>query len=108
MEINKIDYIFINNNRYKNMLSFINLLTYVLYASAFKKLNNIPTISYNDYYTPDWVYNKVYKHNKINKNSKHHKKNRMVPSKFICEEDANYNALIACKLPVGLLQKNIR
>ena len=89
------------------MLSFINLLTYVLCASAFKKLNNIPTISYLKYDTPSWVYEKVYKHNKINKNSKYHKKNRMVPSTFICEEDANYNALIACNLPVGLLQKNI-
>ena len=45
------------------MLSFINLLTYVLCASAFKKLNNIPTISYLKYDTPSWVYEKVYKHN---------------------------------------------
>ena len=52
------------------MLSFINLLTCVLYASAFKKLNNIPTISYNEYYTPKWVYEKVYKFNQINVNSK--------------------------------------
>ena len=88
------------------MLSFIKLITCVLYVSAFKKVNNIPTISYLKYDTPSWVYEKVYKHNKMNKNSKYHKKNRMVPSTFICEEDANYNALIACNLPLGLLQKS--
>lgn len=89
------------------MLSFINLLTYVLYASAFKKLNNIPTISYNEYYTPKWVYEKVYKSNQINVNSKYHKNNRVISKcNYISEKDANYNALIACNLPLGLLQKS--
>ena len=89
------------------MLSFIKLITCVLYVSAFKKLSNIPTISYNDYYTPSWVYKKVYKHNKINKNSKYHKNNRIISKcNYITEKDANYNALIACNLPLGLLQKS--
>ena len=72
------------------MLSFINLLTYMLYVSALKKLSNIPTISYLKYYTPNWVDNKVYKHNKINKNSKYHKKNRMVLSNFTHETNFNH------------------
>lgn len=83
-------------------------------AMSVKKLNNIPTISYNSYKTPYWVYNKVYKKNMYPINSMYHPNNRkskVIKTKVIKtkahinEEEEQYNALIACKLPLGLIQK---
>lgn len=65
-------------------------------------------ISY-DYDTPKWVYKKVYKHNKLTKSSlkklkeKNDDKNAN-NNHYISEYDANYNTIIACNLPLGLLQ----
>lgn len=70
-------------------------------------------ISY-DYDTPSWVYENVYNHNKPTKSSieklknKNDIKNQDAFNKndhYISEYDANYNAIISCKLPLGLLQQ---
>jgi hypothetical protein len=66
-----------------------------------------------DYEIPNWVYKKVFKHNKIKnknnlknlqeKNNKIHKsiiKRNELPS----EDELIYNALITCNLPLGLFQ----
>jgi hypothetical protein len=80
------------------------------------------------YYTPSWVYKKVYKHNRISKsqlrrlkkkqsnkndyknvneykyNSHNDTKNNIIRDNTISEFDANYNAVIVCELPIGLIQ----
>jgi hypothetical protein len=68
-------------------------------------------ISYS-YSTPKWVYKKVYKHNKLTKSSleklknNNDDKNTNNNNNYISEYDANYNSIIACNLPLGLLQPN--
>lgn len=54
-----------------------------------------------DYKIPRWVY-KHFKQNKIPSYSKYyiHRKSRV-----ISEEEAMYNAVSVCKLPLGLLQQ---
>lgn len=62
--------------------------------------NNLP-----DYEIPNWVYKKVFKHNKIkNKNSLkklQEKRNNYI---FNSEEENMYDAIKICNLPMGLLQ----
>lgn len=91
------------------MLRTIIMLIIFTAAMSLKKVNNIPTISYNSYKTPYWVYNKVYKKNMYPINSMYHpnnKKSKVIKTKaHINEEEQQYNALIACKLPLGLIQK---
>lgn len=84
-------------------------------------------ISYS-YSTPKWVYKKVYKNNRLSKsqlrrlkkkqgnkndyendneykyNDYNDTKNIIISDNSISEYDANYNAIIACNLPLGLLQ----
>ena len=62
------------------MLSFIKLITYVL-CFAFKISNILQLVIMIIIHLV--VYKKVYKHNKINKNSKYHKNNRII-SKCNC------------------------
>jgi hypothetical protein len=76
---------------------------------SLKKINNIPTISYYSYKTPKWVYNKVYKKNMYPINSMYHPNNRksktIKTKAYISEKETQYNELIACNLPLGLIQK---
>ena len=91
------------------MLRTIIMLIIFTTVMTLKKVNNIPTISYYSYKTPKWVYNKVYKQNMYPINSMYHPNNRkskVIKTKaYISEEEEQYNALIACKLPLGLIQK---
>lgn len=54
-----------------------------------------------DYIIPKWVY-KHFKHNKIPSYSKYYIRRK---SRVISEEEAMYNAVTVCKLPLGLLQQ---
>ena len=78
-------------------------------AFSYRVTHNRNSHVYIDYETPKWVYKKVYKHNKLTKSSleKLKKKNddkNANNNHYISEYDANYNAIIACNLPLGLLQ----
>lgn len=67
--------------------------------------NNVGVNNLPDYEIPNWVYKKVFKHNKIkNKNSLkklQEKRNNYI---FNSEEENMYNAIKICNLPMGLLQ----
>ena len=54
-----------------------------------------------DYKIPRWVY-KHFKQNKIPSYSKYYIRRK---SRVISEEEAMYNAVTVCKLPLGLLQQ---
>jgi len=77
---------------------------------SYRIIHNRISHVYIDYETPSWVYNDVYKHNKLTKSSleklKNNKddKNTIIYNNYISEYDANYNSIIACNLPLGLLQ----
>lgn len=92
------------------MLSLIHMLTLITSVVSFKKVNNIPTISYLDYKTPIWVYNKVYKENMYSINSKYHPLNRkdIIKNKYIADDEVLYNTIRVCNLPFGLIQFNHR
>lgn len=89
---------------------FVLFLLSIIFIDALKqnvphdrKLNNYQYISHNnmDYELPRWAL-KHFKKNIIPHYSVH-KIRRKKP--FISNEDAMYNAVIACKLPLGLLQQ---
>ena len=90
----------------------LSLLLLGLFRNVFcfsRKFNTkINNIDYS-YEIPDWVYKrKIFKNNRIPKFSNYHKKNKVLKSNFISEEEAHYNAIKECNLPFGLLQYNVK
>jgi hypothetical protein len=67
--------------------------------------NNVGVNNLPDYEIPNWVYKKVFKHNKIkNKNSLKNLQEKRNNYIFNSEEENMYNAIKICNLPMGLLQ----
>ena len=67
--------------------------------------NNVGVNNLPDYEIPNWVYKKVFKHNKIkNKNSLKNLQEKRNNYIFNSEEENMYNAIKVCNLPMGLLQ----
>lgn len=76
-------------------------------AFSYRITNSRISHVYNDYDIPDWVYKKVYKHNKLTKSSLEKLKkinDDKNNNNYISEYDAQYNSIINCNLPIGLLQ----
>jgi predicted PP-loop superfamily ATPase len=91
-------------------IAVVFILTFVLSQSLKHNIKNKRHTNLNimkknefdmDYKIPKWVY-KHFKQNKIPSYSKYkiHRKSRV-----ISEEEAMYNAVSVCKLPLGLLQE---
>ena len=88
-----------------NMLVFIILVTLIADAISFHlHMNTKSQIAQYDYEIPKWAEQK-FKKNKIPKFSEYSKKIKKPQNNYISEEEAHYNAIMACKLPFGLLQK---
>lgn len=67
--------------------------------------NNVGANTLPDYEIPNWVYKKVFKHNKIkNKNSLKNLQEKRNNYIFNSDEENMYNAIKLCNLPLGLLQ----
>ena len=67
--------------------------------------NNVGVNNLPDYEIPNWVYKKVFKHNKIkNKNSLKNLQEKRNNYIFNSEEENMYDAIKICNLPMGLLQ----
>lgn len=74
------------------------------YYSNMDNISNMKKIDSEleiDYTIPKWVY-KHFKYNKIPYYSKHKISRK---SRYISQEEAIYNAITVCKLPLGLLQQ---
>ena len=67
--------------------------------------NNVGVNNLPDYEIPNWVYKKVFKHNKIkNKNSLNKLQEKRNNYIFNSDEENMYNSIKVCNLPMGLLQ----
>ena len=70
--------------------------------------SNIQDEDLPDYTIPKWVYKSVFKDNMVTPkglNRLKTRKERIIQlQKYISEYDVHYNTLIACGLPIGLLQ----
>jgi hypothetical protein len=91
------------------MLYLILFALLLKFAFTYRITHNRNFHVYTDYETPKWVYKKVYKHNKLTKSSlkklKEKNDDKNANNKhYISEYHDNYNAIIACNLPLGLLQ----
>ena len=64
--------------------------------------NNVGVNNLPDYEIPNWVYKKVFKHNKIkNKNSLKELQEKRNNYIFNSEEENMYNAIKVCNLPTS-------
>ena len=90
-----------------NMLVFIILVTLILDVISFHLHMNIKSqITQYEYEIPKWAEQR-FKKNKLPNFSEYNNKIKKPQPKnnYISEEEAQYNAIMVCKLPFGLLQK---
>ena len=88
------------------MLRLVVLTLLFIHVLCFKGRFNTKrmAITYpEDYEIPKNV-KRIFEKQKIPKRNIPQKKDSKIKSNYISEEEANYNALIACKSPFGLLQ----
>lgn len=79
------------------------LFVHVLCFNGRINTKRIATTYSDDYKIPKYV-KRLFEKQKMPKNNIPQKKSSEIKNIYISEEEANYNALIACKSPFGLLQ----
>ena len=90
-----------------NMLVFIILVTLILDVISFHlHMNTKSQITQYEYEIPKWAEQR-FKKNKLPNFSEYNNKIKKPQPKnnYISEEEAQYNAIMVCKLPFGLIQK---